>query len=246
MRGGHEAVRGAGCSRFGPLLCALVVGFCVWAVAPSQADAQVLGAGANFYFDEGEMVGEQRISVQTVDRGFEFANESFVGGYLSLLFPVSDRVRMGMAYRFHGSYDYVNEDRDDDDAEAEEFGWLMDFVYQLDVVLPMTRDLDFLIGGQVGLVLLVPGGTVEDDIDAFQAQGVDVLSGPRLGYVVGPALGMKWNINDMFAVRTDFGIRWQQLLLFATSQTVGNTPFSIDQHANIMRYEVNTGLEVAF
>jgi len=213
---------------------------------PSAHADTVIGAGGTFFFDEGEFVGERRVSIQRTDLDEEFANDSFVSGALWVLFDASERVRMGAAYKFYGTYHYAPEDRDDDEDQVRELGLPMEFVYLIDLVLPMTSDFDFLLGAQVGAVLLVPSGDFERRIESLQDQGVDVVDGPRIGYVVGPTVGMKWNINEMFAIRSDFGARWQQIFLFATEQDVAGTPFGIDLYINNIRYEVNAGLEVAF
>lgn len=212
---------------------------------PSSADAQVVGAGGMLFFDEGEFVGERRISVQRTSLDADFGNDSMVGGAIWALFEIGDRVRLGPAYRFFGSYDVRLDDADDDD-DAVELGWLMEFTAQLDWVLPMTADFDFLLGAQAGVVLLVPSGDLEDRIDELQGQGIDVFGGPRVGYVVGPQVGMKWNINEMFAVRSDFAVRWQQIFLFQTEQRIAGTPFLFEQRLDLVRYEVDLGLEVAF
>src|SRR5690606_4275362 len=105
----------------------------------AEADAQTIGLGGSFIFDEGEMKGERKVSVATTDIDFEYGNDTFILGSIWMLFDVSDSVRMGFAYKYLGTYDYIPEDNEDNNEdETEELGILMEFLYQLEWLLEMT------------------------------------------------------------------------------------------------------------
>ncbi len=233
--------------------CALVAAF---VAMPASAGAQtVVGLGAKAFFEDSKLNGEQQIAVLETDESYEYKSDGFLAGSIWFLLQLSDRVRVGSGVDYFGTYASLTkcdrQNRDDcSDFEPDryEFGKLVEFFGRFEYHVPVTPTFNLLLGTVFGVPVLFPGGDFREEIDAQKESGAAVLSLPRIGYLLGPNIGARWEYNDHLAVRGDMIIKWEQIFLFRTRQNIGSDPaiaYRKKWTTGTLRYEFGVGVEVS-
>ena len=233
--------------------CAAVV---VLVITPQLAQAQtVVGLGVKGFFEDSKLNGEEQIAVLQADESYEYRSDGFLSGSIWFLLQLSERIRVGSAVDYYGTYASMTrcdrENRDDcSDFEPNryEFGKLLEFYGRFEYHVPVSDDLDLLLGTVFGLPVLFPSGDFREEIDGLKEEGANVLSLPRIGYLLGPNIGARWKYNDHLAIRGDFIVKWEQMFLFRTRQNIGSDPpiaFRKKWTTGTLRYELGLGVEVS-
>lgn len=218
----------------------------------ATAHAQtVVGVGAGAFFEDSKLTGLERIAVQEEEQTYDYRSHGFLSGGLWFLFQLSQRVRVGSAIDYYGSYISATkcQEGECEDPEFEpdlyEFGKLLEFYARVEYALPVLQNIDMILGGVAGTPILFPGGNLDDEIDGLQEQGAGVLSLPKIGYVVGPNLGARWKYSDHLSVRSDLFVKWEQIFIFRTTQEIDGIGFKKNWTTGTLRYELALGIEVA-
>lgn len=229
-------------------LCALVG-------LPATASAQtVIGLGAKGFFEDSRVNGTRQIAVEEVDESWEYRSKGFLSGSLWFLLQLTDRIRVGSAIDYYGTYtsmtkcDRAERDCTDFEPDPFEFGKLLEFYGRFEYRVPATDRVDLLLGTVFGVPILFPSGDFREEINTWQEQGASVLGLPRIGYLLGPDIGARWKYNDHLAVRGDLMVKWEQMFLFRTRQNIGSEPpiaFRKTWTTGTLRYELALGVEVS-
>ncbi len=221
--------------------------------AEARAQDKLVGVGLGFYSDDGQLNGTERVAVQAPrrqDRAFDSVNRAAFS--LWGLKSFSPKLRAGGALRYYGGYatrDQVPDDTPDDQLpDAYGFGTWIDLTGQVEWHTPIALDgkLQFVLGGQLGLTVLLPGDEFEAEIERLQEQNVGVWGVPRVGFHFGPQVGVRFQLIELVAVRVDLGLRYNRVALFSTSEEVDGVAFSKDWDLNILRQDATLGVEIAF
>jgi hypothetical protein len=101
-----------------------------------------------------------------------------------------------------------------------------------------------ILGAQVGPALLVPDGEFQQEIDELKEEGFDVWDTPRIGYHIAPQVGALWELDDRLSVRTDLGIRYENMFLFAIDDEVDGVAYERSWDTSVLRYEFGLAMEV--
>lgn len=230
----------------------VLISLCAWASSAFAQDHSV-GVSLGLYSDDGELDGTERIAVkapESQDRTFGADNISSIS--LWYLRPLSESLRWGGGLRYYGTYsilDEVPEDTEEEDLPtAQEFGTLSDLYIQMEWHTPLVEGipLELVVGTQLGMNMLFPGGALQAEIDRLKEQNVGVFDGPRLGFLFGPQVGVRYQVLKLVGLRADFGARYNRLFLFSTSEEVDGVAFAKEWNLNVLRYDFSFGVEVTF
>ena len=222
-------------------------------VSQSQAQDHAVGVGFGLYADDGELDGTERVAVrapESQDRTFEA--DTLTSFSLWYMRPLTSSLRWGGGLRYYGAYDIVDEvpdDTEEDDLpEPQGFGTLADLYVQMEWHTPLVEGLplEFVLGTQLGFNVLFPGGALQEEIDELKEQNVGVFDGPRVGFLFGPQVGVRYQALKLVAVRADVGARYNRLFIFSTSEEVDGVAFAKEWNLNILRYDFSLGVEVTF
>lgn len=235
-----------------PLRCLMALTFALGVTTlfatPLMAQAPAaVGVGANFFFEDSELSGEEQGSVQVTDESFDYRSEGFLSGSLYVLAPWSERFRIGGGIHYYGKYvaEQIPEGglEEDEDPETVEFGTLVEMRARAEYLIP-AGVFQLALGAHVGIPVLFPNGEFQDEIERLQDQQASVWSVPRIGFLVGPQVSALYRYNEHLNFRLDFGVFWKRLFLFNTSQEVQGIPFKKTWTAKVLRTEISLGLEV--
>ncbi|MCH2109606.1 MAG: hypothetical protein MK135_09765 [Polyangiaceae bacterium] len=133
------------------------------------------------------------------------------------LFGLNSFIRLGAAFNFSGNYTVRVKDPDAaDDAEPDErlFGQRLGLELQTEFFVPIAPAVDIFAQPNAGIVMLIPGGDLQTQIDSSQ---LDPNQGPRFGWNLGIKAGARYFFHPSFALNCTFGYSWQSLYLLNTS-----------------------------
>ena len=222
------------------------------ASASAQERPFAAGLGLNMYFDDGE---RERTSTNTGgafldNERTDIGSNSLLSGEVWMMAHLTEKFRVGGGLRYFGSYSYCLDDDenctdgDNNDGEGLALGKMLEIFARAEVIFPLTPDLDLLLGADVGLPLLFPGGEFGDEVDALDAMGWSTSDGPRLGYVLGPFVGARYSFEPWLAMRGDIGLMWEKVFLLDSTAQSGQTRADIDDSINWLRVRITLGPEV--
>jgi hypothetical protein len=229
-----------------PLLFVLVA----MSLSSNAAAQTVVGVGANAFFEDSKLNGIQQIAVQENDESYEYRSDGFLTGGFWFLFQMSDRIRVGSMIDYYGTYASLTKcqenqcDNPDFEPDRFEFGKLVEFFGRFEYGVPIAQDADLILGTVFGLPILFPGGDLGEEIDSLKDQGAAVLDVPRIGYLVGPDLGGRWAYSEHLAIRGDLMVKWEQIFMFRTTQSIDGISFRKNWTSGTLRYELGLGIEV--
>jgi len=234
---------------------ALLLTLSAFALTPNVAQAKkgdiTIGVGPNFYFDDATVSGRERQSIQVTEIDFDYTNDTYFAGDLFIVSEVIDNLRLGGGLKYLGPYEYITaEEAEEDDPNVVRIGQLIELTIRVEYLLELatfekTMSLDLLLGAELGMALLFPDGDLQREIDQLQNQGADAWDTPRLGYVVGPQVGMRFKYNDTLAFRFNVAFNWEQLFLFAINENVNGVDFELERRADIIRVHFGIGIEAS-
>ncbi|RAL22850.1 hypothetical protein DL240_08130 [Lujinxingia litoralis] len=226
-------------------LCALT-GLTLTSAAPALAQSSLV-LGGTAYSEEGELTGEQQISVQERDESFAYENADFLSARILYLRPFKEHFRIGGGIDFIGNYraNVLDEDgQPEDPIEVYEFGPLLEVMAHAEWNIGITERIDLGLGAQVGLVGLFPRGDLRAEIRELQDQDVNTFMLPRLGWSAAPQVLATYRFDERLALRADVGVQWQSIWIFNTEQNVNDVAFRKKWTAGTMRTRVGLALEV--
>ncbi|QQR89402.1 MAG: hypothetical protein IPJ88_14525 [Myxococcales bacterium] len=202
----------------------------------------VFGLAPGLYFEDSGRDGSRKVAInEPLDESGDYSSANLLSINAYLLFPLGQPTRFGFGLRYAGNY--KTEPEGDDTSYS--YGHMLDLYAQLEYIIDSLPLVDLILGARAGLSTLLPGGDFADEIDALQAQGVDVWSVPRLGGFIAPLVHVRLPLHENFALRGGLSFTAGRMFLFNTEQTVQGVPFAIDWQLNILRYGFTVGAEVA-
>ena len=160
---------------------------------------------------------------------------------------MTKNVRAGAGLHYYGGYEAVREPEEDEDAEdidAYELGQNLTLFARGEWLVSFADDMGLVLGAQAGLIGLFPDGEFKREIEALRDEGVTVFGGPRPGLSLAPIVGARWQLDERLALRADFAVHWERIILFNLSTEVENNNFERSWTAKILRYNLGIGMEV--
>lgn len=203
------------------------------------------------YFDDITDVRSRKVygmeSLQDDEREIDESRSPAVSVSATFMAPINRLIRLGGGFRYMSSYRYeIDPPEDDPNAEPveENLGRMIELYGRAEVLIPLVEKLDLVPVLELGLPLLFPGGELQRELDAAEAQGFNVSSAPRLGILVGGDLVVRYSFATWFAVRGGVGIRYERLFLYNASTDDNGGEMS--RHMNVLRFKPTVGVEFGF
>ncbi|HSP78388.1 MAG TPA: hypothetical protein VLQ93_07660, partial [Myxococcaceae bacterium] len=192
--------------------------------APAAPGNLRIGVGGDLFGEGARMSGQQGINASVRDESFDYGSAGFLSAtaWLSRAMPsVSERLRVGAGLRLYGNYATSG-------GRQVGFGLLQEAFLSAEYGLPIADQdrVEVLFAGRAGLALLVPGREFEGEILRLREQGVDVWNVPRVGWLLGPSVGVRRRMSERIWLRADLLGQVEQLFLFATSQEISGLRFT--------------------
>ncbi len=216
--------------------------------AQNTPPGTAVGVGAALFFEDTDLMQEERAAVQEDSNTQAYSADSFLSGSIWFLYPLGTNIRVGSQLEWYGTWIGVEEneeDNGDEEPETYEFGRLLEFFGRVEYNVPVGERYDLYFGGIFGVPVLFPDGDFKAEIDEADEDGLNVLSFPRIGFLVGPTIGAAWQYTDYLAVRGDLMFKYEKMFLFRTSQTVEGVGFQKNWDTSTFRWSLNLGIEVA-
>lgn len=212
--------------------------------APAPAGAQTaLQISGLLFADDGELDGEERIGPTREANTTEVGNEGVFGGEIAYLHSLSDRpldgFRVGGDLRFLGDYAVC-----DDEGDVFGLGPLFELAARADWSVALLDRFALTLGLRLGLAAIFPSDDLADAIDALRAQGADIGTGPRVGFVLSPGIAGRYQILDRLIARLDLRFTWEQLFLIDVDQPVQGVAFERTLDYSLLRFEFVFGVEI--
>lgn len=213
---------------------------------PEFEGESIVAVEVDFRWDLGSMT-----RTTTVDRNPFRDERSDLSGYgatfrLMYLKQRSEHLSLGGAFEYSAPGDYTSEG--DVDQDPYSFGQQLAFDFRIEPRVTLTEGIELITVLRTGLVMIVPGGDLAEEIRDNQNAGLNTWDAPRLGILIGADVGLRWRPDgaDWVAVRATFGYAWQHVWLMNSRGSTG----PIDTHdkwgANLSRIRVGAGAEFIF
>jgi hypothetical protein len=145
--------------------------------------------------------------------------------------------------RYFFTYTYTDPEDTNPDPEVFELGKLIELTARVEALIPIGKSFDVALGLDAGPAMLIAGGQLKQDIDAFRKQGVAVWNLPRLGIVGGPHVGARYVLGKRVAIRAEVALMWEHLYLLGTTDTVNDINVELERSADMQRGLAGLGLE---
>jgi hypothetical protein len=211
------------------------------------AGPSYIGVGLGVYLENSRVDGETTELVDTTDNSFDYSADNFLQGSIWTLKTATKNVRAGAGLHYYGGYETLpepEEDQEPEDVEASELGQKLTVFARGEWLVPFADDKDLVLGAEAGLVALFPDGEFRQRIENMKDDGITVFGGPRPGVSLSPIVGARWQLDERLAIRADFAVRWQRIILFNVSDEVEGNNYERDWTAKILRYNLGVGMEV--
>ncbi len=209
------------------------------AKAPAAAPGRMrVGVSPDLFLEGAQLTGVQRIDTARLDESFGYsAGFLSVTAWLTTPVPtVSERLRVGAGVRIFGNYAASG-------GQQYGFGILNEAFVSGEYGLPVADKTEVIFAGRAGFSFLIPGLEFAETIRNLQAQGVDVWSVPRVGWLVGPSLGARRQMSDRIWLRADLLGQVGAQYLFATSQEISGFRYSKNWSTLGLRLGLSFGAE---
>ncbi|WP_375771164.1 hypothetical protein NR798_09775 [Archangium gephyra] len=209
------------------------------AKAPSAAPGRMrIGVSPDLYLEGAQLTGVQFIDTARLDESFGYsAGFLSITAWLSTPVPtVSERLRVGGGVRILGNYAASG-------GQQYGFGIFNEAFVTGEYGLPVADKTEVVFAGRAGLSVLIPGLEFAETIRNLQAQGVDVWSVPRVGWLLGPSLGARRQMSNNIWLRADLLGQVGQQYLFATSQEISGFRYSKNWSTLGLRLGLSLGAE---
>lgn len=211
------------------------------------AGPSYVGIGLGVYLENSRREDSTTALANTTDNSFDYSADNFLQGNIWLLKTVTNNVRAGAGIHYYGGYETVEEPEEDEDAEdieASELGQKITLFARGEWLVSFSDDMDLVLGAQAGLIGLFPDGEFKREIEAIRDDGATVFGGPRPGLSLAPIVGARWQLDERLALRADFAVHWERLILLNINTEVEGTNFERSSTAKILRYNLGLGMEV--
>ena len=208
------------------------------ALVASSAPAQErIGFSLEPWLERSQMSGRQSIDNAVFDQTFDYGSAG-VSASLFMLFHAKERFRAGPALRVYGNYRAL--------ADSDfHFGFLTEALFLGEYAIPkVVEKFDAIIGFRAGVPVLFPGGDLRAEIDRLRADDVDVWAVPRVGALLGGTVGTRRQMTEKLALRADLTGQYEQLWLFATSQTIDDLRFRKSWRTHSVRIGLQLAVEL--
>lgn len=205
---------------------------------PAQvASVERVGVTLDLWGESSRMSGEQRINNTLLDESFDYGAGPLAAS-IYVLFQPWKSVRFGPSVRFMGNYG-------EGGGNGFTFGYMIEPTVLAEWSLRAFEKFDVVLGGRVGGSVLFPGEEFATEIRRLQAQGADVWSVPRIGWVAGLNAGLRRQLAGRLYGKLDLGGQVGHQWLFSTDQIVEGLRFRKFWGNDIRRLGVTLGVEVA-
>jgi len=164
---------------------------------------------------------------------YETFHSMFHFGFLE---RIDDRVRLGGAFGYGGSYRAGN----------ELLGQLLTLDMRVEYGIPLAPKWAFIGTPRFGLSMIIPGGILADRINELQLFGYNTWSGPRFGFLVGGDVGARYALTPWLSARATVGYAWFIMLLLNSHASDGDISSSVSWTTQASRLSGNLGLEISF
>ncbi|MFY0525368.1 hypothetical protein ACN28I_20230 [Archangium gephyra] len=209
------------------------------AKAPPAAPGRMrVGVSPDLFLEGAQLTGVQHIDTARLDESFGYsAGFLSVTAWLTTPVPtVSERLRVGAGVRIFGNYAASG-------GQQYGFGILNEAFVSGEYGLPVADKTEVIFAGRAGFSFLIPGLEFAETIRNLQAQGVNVWSVPRVGWLVGPSLGARRRMSDRIWLRADLLGQVGAQYLFATSQEISGFRYSKNWSTLGLRLGLSFGAE---
>ena len=206
--------------------------------APAAPGRMRVGVSPDLFLEGAQLTGVQHIDTARLDESFGYsAGFLSVTAWLTTPVPtVSERLRVGAGVRIFGNYAASG-------GQQYGFGILNEAFVSGEYGLPVADKTEVIFAGRAGFSFLIPGLEFAETIRNLQAQGVDVWSVPRVGWLVGPSLGARRQMSDRIWLRADLLGQVGAQYLFATSQEISGFRYSKNWSTLGLRLGLSFGAE---
>jgi hypothetical protein len=140
------------------------------------------------------------------NEGVDYDHKSAFGFGADVMFRVGSVMRLGPGLAYMTEHDIELDGSSDDYTIGSEF--TLSFV--LDAAIPVSPTVWLVPRGQIGLLLLFPGGDLRDNLDELKTQceaagisGCDSLEGARPGVQGGLGFGVMFAVSPNVRLRAD-------------------------------------------
>jgi hypothetical protein len=229
-----------------PLLFSLASCLAILPVADAHAQNILILGGTTFY-ESSTLTGQEQVSVLERDQSFDFRNANWLSARVLYLRPHTERLFIGAGADFIGSYaaNILNNDGvPSDPPNIYRFGPMLEPLAIAEWRRPLSEDLSFSLGTQLGLALIFPRGDLAAEIRSLQNNNVRVWRIPRFGGSAAVHTAFVWKLDERLSMRGDLGIQWQNVLIFRTQQTVDDVPFRKHWTTGALRARLGVSLEI--
>ncbi len=211
---------------------------------PDQGNILILGG--TVFHESSTLTGEEQVSVQERDQSFDYQNYNRLSARVIYLRPQSERLYLGFGADFVGNYaaNIVDDDGPSDPPDVYSFGPLLETMGFAEWRFPLSDDLTFSVGTQLGLAMVFPRGDLAAEIRSLQNNNVRVWRIPRFGGAAGAHTAFRYTIDDRLGLRADLGLQWQNIIMFRTQQTVDGSPFRKHWTTGALRGRLGISLEI--
>ncbi|HZH13535.1 MAG TPA: hypothetical protein VE057_04145 [Archangium sp.] len=206
--------------------------------APAAPGRMRVGVSPDLFLEGAQLTGVQHIDTARLDESFGYsAGFLSVTAWLTTPVPtVSERLRVGAGVRIFGNYAASG-------GQQYGFGILNEAFVSGEYGLPVADKTEVIFAGRAGFSFLIPGLEFAETIRNLQAQGVDVWSVPRVGWLVGPSLGARRQMSERIWLRADLLGQVGAQYLFATSQEISGFRYSKNWSTLGLRLGLSLGAE---
>lgn len=157
---------------------------------------------------------------------------------LGFLVPVNESWRVGAAFGYGFNYDPTN--------DGGVLGQLLVLDGRMEWNVAATSDLGVFLGPRVGLVGLIPGGELQEEIDQNQLFGYDTWNVPRIGFLVGADAGLRYRLTSLIYARASLGYAYTMMFLLDSQASAGGISASETWQIQASRLGGSLGVELAF
>ena len=156
----------------------------------------------------------------------------------SLLSRLDDSWRLGGSFGYAGNYSVGGQDGS--------LGQQLTLDFRVEWTGHLTGAFWLLGAPRIGVSTIIPAGILQDRIDQNQRFGFNTLSGPRLGFLIGGDVGVRYMVNNWFSLRGTVGYVYNMHFLINSTASGELVDASQSWTVSASRLSGNLGLEVAF
>ncbi len=165
------------------------------------------------------------------NRGRDYDHKSAFGLGADLLFRTGSVIRLGPGLAYTAEYDVEFDGASTDYTVGGDF--TLSFV--LEAAVPVSPTVWLVPRGQIGLLLLFPGGDLRDELDELKTQcnaaelsGCDSLDGARPGAQGGLGFGVMFAVGPDVRLRVDTMYQFYSVNLYTVEGSYGDAAVNLN------------------